>query len=147
MGFKISLPIMIVFLLHNEIYYLHLFISMLLFFYLRWWNFSYLLLTGESVISKHSPILLVLLLQKDQLFTGVLKISFCKNFENFLGRNMFVVFFSNVSGLQGENILKERKHRYFRGKQISLSTGAKFFMDDDLVWKLVRNETSLQPLW
>lgn len=147
MGFKISLPIMIVFLLHNEIYYLHLFISMLLFFYLRWWNFSYLLLTGESVISKHSPILLVLLLQKDQLFTGVLKISFCKNFENFLGRNMFVVFFSNVSGLQGENILKECKHRYFWGKQISLSTGAKFFMDDDLVWKLVRNETSLQPLW
>ena len=147
MGFKISLPIMIVFLLHNEIYYLHLFISMLLFFYLRWWNFSYLLLTGESVISKHSPILLVLLLQKDQLFTGVLKISFCKNFENFPGRNMFRVFFSNVSGLQGENILKECKHRYFWGKQISLSTGAKFFMDDDLVWKLVRNETSLQPLW
>ena len=147
MGFKIPLRIMIVFFVTQWNLLFTSFYFYVVFFYLRWWNFSYLLLTGESVISKHSPILLVLLLQKDQLFRGVLKISFCKNFENFLGRNMFVVFFSNVSDLQGENILKERKHRYFWGKQISLSTGAKFFMDDDLVWKLVRNETSLQPLW
>ena len=146
MGFKIPLRIMIVFFVTQWNLLFTSFYFYVVFFYLRWWNFSHLLLTGESVISKHSPTLLVLL-QKDQLFTGVLKISFCKNFENFPGRNMFGVFFINVSGLQGENILKECKHRYFWGKQISLSTGAKFFMDDDLVWKLVRNETSLQPLW